>query len=146
MTTIKGEKVVPKPLNKHQRDMAQVLIDREHPLQDLLIWDTLPCLRKCKRRLPDFIPYQTAGDQSSTSSDDEATTTNADPFERAISLVDSSSQLITDEKEVSGPTGKKFCQMEKYQEVTRQALKDYGDDLTYSTLIEKLDQAYVEEK
>ena len=91
ITEIKGEKQPPRPLTSQERDMAQVLIDREHPLQDLLIWDTLPCLRRCKKRLPDFIPNQTEGDLDSSSSEDEA----------AASVFDSSVQLNQNDDEAS---------------------------------------------
>ena len=57
-------------------DMAQVLIDREHPLQDTLIWVTLPCLRPIRRWLPGFIPNQTEGEEEDSSGDEAV-----DPFQ-----------------------------------------------------------------
>ena len=78
--------------------MAQVLIDREHPLQDLLIWDTLPCLRKCKKRLPDFIPNQTEGDLDSSFSEDEAAATNVNTSDQLNQNDDEASKLISEDK------------------------------------------------
>lgn len=64
--------------------MAQVLIDREHPLQDTLIWVTLPCLKPCRKRLPGFIPNQTEGDEEGSSEDETppppSNSDHTDPF------------------------------------------------------------------
>lgn len=119
--------------------MAQVLIDREHPLQDLLIWDTLPCLRKCKKRLPDFIPNQTEGDLDSSSSEDEAAATNVNTSDQLNQNDDEASQLISEDKESIAPAIKKISQMDRYQEAAKKALAQDGDNLTYNTLIQKLD-------
>ena len=39
----------PKPLDRFERDLAQTVIDREHPLKKIPIWVALPFLRCCKR-------------------------------------------------------------------------------------------------
>ena len=43
-------------MTRIERDIAQRLIDREHPLRDTLIWITLPFLRPCRRRFKRFDP------------------------------------------------------------------------------------------
>ena len=55
-TMITEERIELKPLNKIEMEMAQKLIDKEHPLRDTAVWVTLPCLRPCRRRIPDFVP------------------------------------------------------------------------------------------
>ena len=54
--SIAGERQKLKPLNREERDMAQKMIDREHPLRNTLIWVTLPYLKPIRRWLPGFIP------------------------------------------------------------------------------------------
>ena len=52
--------------------MAQVMIDKEHPLKNTLIYVTWPFLKWFKRNkyLPDFVPFQF--EDSSSEDEDEA--------------------------------------------------------------------------
>ena len=52
MTEMQYERVDLKPLNRAEMDMAQKLIDKEHPLKDIPIWVTLPFLKSVKKWLP----------------------------------------------------------------------------------------------
>lgn len=47
--------------------------------------------------------------------------------------------MISEEKEAIVPAIKKISQMDRYQEAAKKALAQDGDDLTYNTLIQKLD-------
>ena len=99
--------------------MAQILIDREHPLQDTLIWVTLPCLRCCREKLPEFIPNQTEGEEDDSSGDEAV---KLDPFAMTESLKD----LVT-KKANASVVGVKESQMEKYAQATNEAVAQHGD-------------------
>ena len=47
--------------------------------------------------------------------------------------------MISEEKEAIEPSFKKMSQMDRYQEAAKKALALDGDNLTYNTLIQKLD-------
>lgn len=49
-------------LTETERNAVQRLIDEDHPLQDILVWVALPCLKPCRRHLPKFIPKQSQED------------------------------------------------------------------------------------
>ena len=46
---ILNNRVEIKPLNRYERDLAQIFIDKEHPLKEIPIWVALPFFRSCKR-------------------------------------------------------------------------------------------------
>ena len=54
--SLAGERKQLEPLNEEERDIAQKMIDMEHPLKNTLIWVTLPYLKPIRRWLPGFIP------------------------------------------------------------------------------------------
>jgi len=52
MTNMQQERFQLKPLNRTEMEMAQKLIDREHPIRDTLITVTLPFLKPVSKWLP----------------------------------------------------------------------------------------------
>ena len=93
---IKKQRIVLEPLTKTEIDKAYKIIEQEHPLKHTLIWETLPCLKYCKKSLPKFVP-----NQQDDSELDEETKENLSVYQGANDL----EKLIgeDDEEDIDDP-------------------------------------------
>ena len=71
--------------------MAQVMIDKEHPLKNTLIYVTWPFLKWFKRNkyLPDFVPFQfedSSSEDEDTASYSESIIRSNDPMESVFNI------------------------------------------------------------
>ena len=129
---ITGERRQLTPLNREEREMAQRMIDREHPLRNTLIWVTLPCLKPIRRWLPGFIPNQ---EEDSSDSED------ADLVDMAGSLLSSANDALLPIQEMI--TSAQFGttnQLEKYADIASNMLSQNKED--DSQLYQQLDLAF----
>ena len=71
VTAIVGDRVVLQELNDVEMERAQELIDKEHPLQNIPIQVTLPCLKPIRRWLPKCIPKQHSDSEDDSENDED---------------------------------------------------------------------------
>ena len=126
---ILNNRVEIKPLNRFERDLAQILIDKEHPLKEIPIWVALPFFRSCKRCFK---------------GGEEASVEKANGIAELFQSINDLEREVTEsasESLLSNSGKKQQTQLQKYADVASQM----SSDCTYTELCNQLETVDHEE-
>lgn len=141
LTSMREDKKELQNLTETERNAVQRLIDEDHPLQDILVWVALPCLKPCRRHLPKCIPKQS---QEDATEDFEEEQPEPSVFDLAAGgtfdfVHKAANSAVTEAKE------EQASQLLKYQ-LAAQQLIEKNKDYTHEEMCQALNAVYEEKE